>query len=124
MSPALVEVIWKTFRWPLGAFLLGLSAAGLVGIPVLCFLRGFFLAFSVGAFALALGVKGVLLSFLVVGVPCLLSLPGFFLACTQGLCKASGGEVSRQETGAVLATSCAAVLLELFLVPSLPTILT
>ena len=42
-------------RYPLLAFLFGLSAAGVALIPLLCAAQGFFLSFSVCCFAAALG---------------------------------------------------------------------
>ena len=49
-------------RYPLLAFLFGLSAAGVALIPLLCAAQGFFLSFSVCCFAAALGRDGVLLA--------------------------------------------------------------
>ena len=46
------------FRYPAAALLLGLTAAGLVLLPVLSVVQGFFLSFSVGCFARALGRGG------------------------------------------------------------------
>lgn len=50
------------FRYPAAALLLGLTAAGLVLLPVLSVVQGFFLSFSVGCFARALGRGGVYLA--------------------------------------------------------------
>ena len=44
--PALPGLIWRSVRWPLAVFLFGFTALGLIGIPALSALRGFFLAFS------------------------------------------------------------------------------
>ena len=58
-------------RYPLLAFLFGLSAAGVALIPLLCAAQGFFLSFSVCCFAAALGRDGVLLALAALGLRCL-----------------------------------------------------
>ena len=55
-------------RYPLLAFLFGLSAAGVALIPLLCAAQGFFLSFSVCCFAAALGRDGVLLALAALGL--------------------------------------------------------
>ena len=62
-------------RYPLLAFLFGLSAAGVALIPLLCAAQGFFLSFSVCCFAAALGRDGVLLALAALGLRCLFVLP-------------------------------------------------
>ena len=83
-------------RYPLLAFLFGLSAAGVALIPLLCAAQGFFLSFSVCCFTAAFGVDGyaaglrltaiygVLLALAALGLRCLFVLP-----CT--LCLADAG---------------------------------
>ena len=53
-SASALSVAAAYFRYPLAAALLGLTAAGLVLLPVLSVAQGFFLSFSVGCFARAL----------------------------------------------------------------------
>ncbi len=84
-APDLPQLLWRCLRWPLAAFLLGASAWGLLGIPLLCGLRGFFLGFSVGAFAHAYGRSGLAVAFLLQGLPGLLAVPAFFLLSVQSL---------------------------------------
>ena len=57
-SASALSVAAAYFRYPLAAALLGLTAAGLVLLPVLSVAQGFFLSFSVGCFARALGRGG------------------------------------------------------------------
>lgn len=57
-SASALSVAAAYFRYPLAAALLGLAAAGLVLLPVLSVAQGFFLSFSVGCFARALGRDG------------------------------------------------------------------
>ena len=73
------------FRYPAAALLLGLTAAGLVLLPVLSVVQGFFLSFSVGCFARALG-RGFFV------LPCTL------LLTVQGL-SAAAHRRSGQRTG-------------------------
>lgn len=62
-------------RYPLLALLCGLSGAGVVLIPLLCGVQGFFLSFSVCCFAASLGREGVLLALAALGLRCLFVLP-------------------------------------------------
>jgi len=81
--PALPGLIWRSVRWPLAVFLFGFTALGLIGIPALSALRGFFLAFSIASFARAYGRLGIEVAFLLLGITGLLALPVFFLLATQ-----------------------------------------
>lgn len=131
--PDLFQVLWRCLRWPLGAFLLGFSAWGLLGIPVLCGLRGFFLGFSVGAFSKAYGWSGLAVVFLLQGLPALLAVPAFFLLSVQSLLAAwtilNGSRQGRQESvfskehilrcGVCAAALGASLLAECYLVPAL-----
>ena len=83
--PQFPALLWRTLRWPLAAFLLSFTALGLLGIPLLSALRGFFLAFSVASFARVYGHDGLTVAFLLQGIPGLLSVPAFFLLSTQSL---------------------------------------
>ncbi len=132
-TPALPQLIWRCFRWPVAAFLLGTSAWGLLGIPLLCGLRGFFLSFSIGAFACAYGHSGLAVAFLLQGLPGLLAVPAFFLLAVQSLSSAwsllsSAGQGRREgifskesflRCGVCVATLGASLLTEYYLVPSL-----
>ena len=86
--PEFPTLLWRTFRWPLVAFLLSFTALGLMGIPMLSALRGFFLAFSVAAFSRAYGRDGLTIAFLLQGIPGLLSVPSFLLLATQSFSSA------------------------------------
>ena len=78
---------WAAFV--LAAALLGLTAAGLVLLPVLSVAQGFFLSFSVGCFARALGRGGVYLALAAFGPRCLFVLPCTLLLTVQGLSAAA-----------------------------------
>ena len=67
-GPALAGQLWSVLRWPLFALLLGFTALGVLGLPLLFAVRGFLLAYSIAAFVRAFGSAGCLLAFLVFGV--------------------------------------------------------
>ena len=67
------------FRYPLLAFLLGLSSVGALLLPVLTAAFGFFLSFAVCCFTGAFGHSGVLLALAVFGLRCAVTLPCYFL---------------------------------------------
>lgn len=131
--PGLPELLWRSLRWPLAAVLLGFTALGLLGIPALTFVRGFFLSFSVASFACAYGRRGVAMAFVLLGVPGLLTIPAFLLLSAQSFtaaCRlASSGGQSRRENpyggdyffrcGLCMTVFGVSVLIERYLVPAL-----
>lgn len=86
--PALWGQIWDTLRWPLAALLLGFTALGVLGLPVLFAVRGFLLAFSIASFVRAFGGTGWLLACLVFGIGGALSLPVLFVLGVQSFLSA------------------------------------
>lgn len=88
-SASALSVAAAYFRYPLAATLLGLAAAGLVLLPVLSVAQGFFLSFSIGCFARALGRGGVYLALAAFGPRCLFVLPCTLLLTVQGLSAAA-----------------------------------
>ena len=84
-APGALPLLWENLKYPLSALILGLTALGVVGIPVLFFLRGFLAAFALTAFTAAYGATGVPLSFLLVGVSDLVSVPALFLIGGQSM---------------------------------------
>lgn len=78
-------LLWQSARWPLWTALLSLTAAGLVGIPVLFGVRGFLLSFAVACFVRVLGGEGALLAAALFGVNGLFALPVLFLLGEQGM---------------------------------------
>lgn len=81
----LASLVWDTVRWPLLALLLGFTALGLLGLPLLFVVRGFLLAFSIASFVRLFGGVGCLLALLVFGVSGALSVPVLFVLGVQGL---------------------------------------
>lgn len=84
-TPGLPVLIWETVRWPLLAALLGFTALGLLGLPVLFLTRGFLMGFSIAAFVRLFGSGGCLLAVLVFGVSGVFSLPALFVLGVQSL---------------------------------------
>lgn len=77
--------LWGQLRWLLAAGVLGLTALGVVGLPVLFTVRGFLFSFSVGCFCRVFGLSGLLPALVLFGLPALLWGPALFLAGFQGL---------------------------------------
>lgn len=133
-QPHLFDLLWRCLRWPLAAFLMGFSALGLLGVPVLSGLRGFFLAFSAASFARAYGRSGLMTAFLLVGIPAAVAIPAFFLLSVQSFSSAcvlasrSSGQGKRDipyrreyffRCGLCAVAFCVSLLVECYLVPSL-----
>ena len=76
---SLAAVIWDLIRWPLIAFLLGLTPAGVVGVPVLMGARGFLLAFAATTFARLFHLPGLAAALAAFGVTVLVSVPVLFV---------------------------------------------
>ena len=81
-------ILWEQMRYFLAIVVLGLTAVGAVGLPVLFGVRGFFFSFSVGCFLRVFGGAGLLPALVLFGLPALLWAPGFFLTGTQSLSNA------------------------------------
>lgn len=109
----LLRDVWDQLRWPLAAFVLGLTALGAAGIPLLLFLRGFLLCFTAGSFAALLGADGLKAAWALLGVSALLGLPALFAAACPGLqCavdRLRGG--GRPSAGDCIPAAAAALLL-------------
>ena len=85
LSLELWAVLWESGKVLLAALLLGLTALGVIGLPLLFGLRGFFLAFSVACFCRVFGGRGLLPAFALFGLPALLWAPALFLAGVYSL---------------------------------------
>lgn len=75
---SLWPVIWEQIRWPLLAAILGFTALGAVGIPLLLSVRGFLLAYAVTSFGQAFGLRGIAVAFVVFGAAAVLVVPVLF----------------------------------------------
>jgi len=98
-SIPLINVFFSYFRGPAVLFLLGLAACGTWLIPFFMVGQGFFLAYSVHCFGVALGRAGVMLAFAGFGVRCLFVLPCMFFLASRSWERASRmreGKVPRE----------------------------
>ncbi len=76
----LVETIWLNVKIIALMWLLGLSMIGMPGIPVIIFLRGFIIGFTVGFLVNELGYKGMVFALVSVLPQNLLIIPAMILA--------------------------------------------
>lgn len=130
VEPSLWSSIWDLTRWPLVAFLLGSTALGAAGIPILLVVRGFLLAFSAAVFAQMFGLPGVAASLAAFGVTALVAVPVLFVvsadAFHQSLGRLSGERVPAWSQRAQSLAPCMgllvlAVALQQTLMPALLT---
>lgn len=85
---SLWPVLWGQVKYLLAALLLGLTALGLAGFPVLFSVRGFFFSFPVACFCRVFGKRGLFPAFLLFGLPALLWAPALFLMGVSGFLSA------------------------------------
>ena len=76
--------LWEQLRYVAAAAVLGVTALGVVGIPVLFCVRGFLFTFCVGCFCRFFGGAGLIPALVLFGLPALLWCPALFLAGLQG----------------------------------------
>ena len=93
-GPSLLSSIWDLLRWPLAAVLLGFSALGIAGIPVLLAVRGFMLSFAAATFTRLFGWSGAAAAMASFGLTVFVAVPVLFLisqnAFQQSLKRLSG----------------------------------
>lgn len=85
---ALWPLLWGQIKYLLAVLVLGLTALGLAGIPILFGLRGFFFSFSAACFCRVFGGRGLLPAFFLFGLPALLWAPALFLSGVSGFLSA------------------------------------
>lgn len=82
-APDFLSVLWSSCRYHLAAVCLGFSVLGVIGIPFLLGVRGFFLSFSAAVFIRIMGSGGLLLAFGIFGITAFFTLPCLFILATQ-----------------------------------------
>lgn len=132
--PALLPLLWEVLRWPLITIVLGFTALGVVGIPILFSIRGFLLSFAIASFSRIFGTSGGLMATVVFGVSGLFSIPALFALGVQGFAAARNlagralGEGGRSSPfgkayflrcGVCAAAFCVCILLEYLAVPAI-----
>jgi len=86
----ILPVFWRVVRVPLAAFLLGMTALGTVGLPVLFTVRGFSLAYAVAVLYRLMGMPGLALSACLFGVSALVWTPTLFGLGVTGITNSYG----------------------------------
>ena len=121
-------LLWGRLRDLLIALILGMTALGAVGLPVLFAARGFLFVFSVGCFCRVFGGPGLFPAFALFGLSALLWTPALFLAGVPGMTRArrlmtGGGQSGPGVSWALLALcgglALAAALTERWVAPVL-----
>lgn len=127
------STLWGQLKYLLAAFVLGLTALGVAGLPIIFGIRGFFFAFPIACFCRVFGGRGLLPAFLLFGLSALLWAPALFLTGTSGFLSArqllrlrtgEGGSgllppICWYQAGACVCLTSAAGLLEFWVVPVL-----
>lgn len=127
-------ILWGQFKYLLIALVLSVTALGVVGLPLLLGMRGFFLTFSSSCFWRIFGARGLFPAFILFELPALLWAPALFWLGTPGFLSAqrllrrslgaSGGGTPLSgrfgyRVGLCMGLSLAAGLLEYWVVPVL-----
>lgn len=132
--PDAAALIWDTVRWPLLTLLLGFTALGLVGLPLLFAARGFLLAFAIAALVRLFGGAGCLLALTLFGISGAVSVPVLFVLGVQsfqasrvlagrvwgdGKGRTPYGKTYFLRCGVCAGALCVCVILDGFVVPAL-----
>lgn len=83
-SPAILPLLWEQVRYPLAVVLLSFTALGVIAIPALFGLRGFFLSFAISAFVRMFGGDGIVFALILFGLSGVISVPVLFVLGAQG----------------------------------------
>lgn len=89
-STYFLNVFWQLVRVPVLTLILGLTALGVVGIPMLFAAKGFALCYAVSAFYRLLGPVGLAPAFVLFGLSALVWLPAFLGLGGQGVLSSYG----------------------------------
>ncbi len=90
VEPSLWSSIWDLTRWPLAAFLLGSTALGAFGIPVLLGMRSFLLSYAAAMLVRLFGLPGMAVSLAAFGVTALVSIPVLFVVAADAFRQSLG----------------------------------
>lgn len=85
---SLCLLLWGQMKYLLAALVLGLTALGMAGLPILFGLRGFFFVFPVACFFRVFGGRGLFPAFILFGLPALLWVPALFVIGVSGFLSA------------------------------------
>lgn len=87
LNPGFWPVLWRTVRFALAVTVLGLTALGVVGIPLLFLAKGFALCYAVSVFYRLFGPVGLVPALILFGLSAFLWLPA---TLELGICGVSG----------------------------------
>ena len=114
VEPPLWSSVWELVRWPLAALLLGSTALGAVGIPMLMAARGFLLSYAAAVFGRMFGLPGVAASLAAFGVSAFVAVPVLFVAASdafrQSIGRLSGERPPAWDLRAQALAPCAGLL--------------
>lgn len=79
MKPDLLNATVEAYKYHLAAIFLGFSILGVVCIPLLFAVRGFFLCFTTSTIIRLFGAKGILLTLSMFGISTMITVPCFFI---------------------------------------------
>ena len=114
VEPPLWSSVWELVRWPLAALLLGSTALGAVGIPMLMAARGFLLSYAAAVFGRMFGRPGVAATRAAFGVSAFVAVPVLFVAASdafrQSIGRLSGERPPAWDLRAQALAPCAGLL--------------
>lgn len=90
MDTGFLTVFAGCVKYHIAAIIFGFSILGIVSVPALGAVRGFFLTFSISSIVRVFGGQGILLSLSVFGISSFLTLPCFFILSTQSFTASAG----------------------------------
>jgi len=80
-----LDAIINSFKYPIVIFLLGYTVFGFASIPIIVFLKGFFISFSATAIMRTLGYQGIALALSMYGIQAFFSIPCILIIATQAM---------------------------------------
>ena len=114
IEPPLWSAVWDLVRWPLAALLLGSTALGAVGVPILMSVRGFLLSYAAAVLGRLFGLPGMAASLAAFGVTAFVAVPVLFVAAfdafRQSLNRLSGERPPGWNLRAQALAPCAGLL--------------
>lgn len=113
-EPSLWSSVWELARWPLAAFLLGSTALGAAGLPLLLGARGFLLSYAAATLSRLFGLPGAAVSLTAFGMTALVAVPVLFVvsadAFRQSLRRLAGERSPAWSQRVQALTPCAGLL--------------